>query len=142
MAYKSITELIPHRRPFLFVDKLDEVSETRIVGTRRYTEEDNFFKGHFPDYPVVPGVVLIESMAQCGGAGAAQLGIIGDKLFFMASVDKVKFRRPVRPGDEVRFEVENVQMTPRGIRQTGKAYVGDERAAEASWLCLIGGKEN
>lgn len=142
MAYKSITELIPHRRPFLFVDKLDEVSETRIVGTRRYTEEDNFFKGHFPDYPVVPGVVLIESMAQCGGAGAAQLGIIGDKLFFMASVDKVKFRRPVRPGDEVRFEVENVQMTPKGIRQTGKAYVGDERAAEASWLCLIGGKEN
>ena len=142
MAYKSITELIPHRRPFLFVDKLDEVSETRIVGTRRYTEEDNFFKGHFPDYPVVPGVVLIESMAQCGGAGAAQLGIIGDKLFFMASVEKVKFRRPVRPGDEVRFEVENVQMTPRGIRQTGKAYVGDERAAEASWLCLIGGKEN
>lgn len=142
MAYKSITELIPHRRPFLFVDKLDEVSETRIVGTRRYTEEDDFFKGHFPDYPVVPGVVLIESMAQCGGAGAAQLGIIGDKLFFMASVDKVKFRRPVRPGDEVRFEVENVQMTPRGIRQRGKAYVGDERAAEASWLCLIDGKEN
>ena len=142
MAYRSITELIPHRWPFLFVDKLDEVSETRIVGTRRFNENDEFFKGHFPGYPVVPGVVLIESMAQCGGAGAAQSGILGDKLFFLASVDKVKFRRQVRPGDEVRFEVENVQVTPRGIRQKGAAYVGDERAAEASWLCLIGDKES
>lgn len=142
MAYRSITELIPHRGPFLFVDKLDEVSETRIVGTRRFTEDDEFFKGHFPGYPVVPGVVLIESMAQCGGAGAAQSGILGDKLFFLASVDKVKFRRQVRPGDEVRFEVENVQVTPRGIRQKGAAYVGDERAAEANWLCLIGDKES
>ena len=75
------------------------------------------------------------------GCGAAESGILGDKLFFLASVDKVKFRRQVRPGDEVRFEVENVQVTPRGIRQKGMAYVGDERAAEASWLCLIGDKE-
>lgn len=141
MAYKSIKELLPHREPFLYVDKLDEVSEKRIVGTRKYTKDEYFFQGHFPGYPVVPGVILVESMAQCGGAGAAESGILGDKLFFLATVDKVKFRRQVVPGDEVRFEIDNVQLTSRGIRQAGKAYVGDQVAAEASWLCLMGDKE-
>lgn len=138
MAFKDIKELLPHREPFLYVDKLDEVSDERIVGTRKYKDDEYFFKGHFPDYPVVPGVILVESMAQCGGAGVAQSGILGDKLFFLATIDKVKFRRQVVPGDEVRFEVENVRVDARGLRQTGKAYVGDEVAAEASWLCLMG----
>jgi 3-hydroxyacyl-[acyl-carrier-protein] dehydratase len=138
MAYKDIKELLPHREPFLYVDKLVEVSDERIVGTRKYTEDDYFFKGHFPGYPVVPGVILVESMAQCGGAGVAQSGILGDKLFFLATVDKVKFRSQVVPGDEVRFEVENVRIDARGLRQTGKAFVGDQVAAEASWLCLMG----
>ncbi|MCG8452344.1 MAG: 3-hydroxyacyl-ACP dehydratase FabZ [Spirochaetales bacterium] len=140
MSYKPIKELLPHREPFLYVDALDEVTDERIVGHRTYTEEDYFFKGHFPGYPVVPGVILVESMAQCGGAGVAQSGILGDKLFFLATVDKVKFRRQVVPGDTVRFEVENVQVSARGIRQAGKAYVGDQVAAEASWLCLMGDK--
>ena len=140
MSYKPIKELLPHREPFLYVDALDEVTDERIVGHRTYTNDDYFFKGHFPGYPVVPGVILVESMAQCGGAGVAQSGILGDKLFFLATVDKVKFRRQVVPGDTVRFEVENVQVSARGIRQTGKAYVGDQVAAEASWLCLMGDK--
>ena len=121
MAFKDVKELLPHREPFLYVDKLDEVTDTKIVGTRKYTDNDYFFKGHFPGYPVVPGVILVESMAQCGGAGVAQSGLLGDKLFFLATVDKVKFRRQVVPGDEVRFEIENVQVSARGIRQTGKA---------------------
>ena len=141
MAFKDIKELLPHREPFLYVDKLDEVSNEKIVGTRRYTDKDYFFQGHFPGYPVVPGVILVESMAQCGGAGVAQSGILGDKLFFLATVDKVKFRKQVVPGDEVRFEVENVRVDARGIRQSGKAYVGNEVAAEASWLCLMGERE-
>ena len=139
---KDVKDLIPHREPFLYVDKIDEATAERIVGTRRYTEQDYFFKGHFPGYPVVPGVILVESMAQCGGAGVVQTGQLKGKLFFLATVDKVKFRRQVVPGDEVRFEVENVQITPRGIRQTGKAYVGTELAAEASWLCLVGDKKD
>jgi len=134
----DIKDLLPHRPPFLYVDKLDEVSGERIVGTRKYTDEDYFFKGHFPGYPVVPGVVLVESMAQCGGAGVAQSGVLGGRLFFLATVDKVKFRKQVLPGDEVRFEIRNIQISARGIRQSGKAYVGEEVAAEASWLCLVG----
>ncbi len=137
---KNIGDLLPHREPFLFVDELLEVSQEKIVGVRRYTENDFFFKGHFPGYPVVPGVILVESMAQCGGAGAASLGLFEDKLFFLASVEKAKFRRQVVPGDEVRFEIEMVRADSRGLRQKGRAFVGTELAAEASWLCLAGEK--
>jgi 3-hydroxyacyl-[acyl-carrier-protein] dehydratase len=78
-------------------------------------------------------------MAQSGGAGLRKCGVLGeDSLFFFATVDKVKFRRQVRPGDEVRSEVTNLRVSPKMIKQSGKAYVGDELAAEAEWMCLVG----
>jgi 3-hydroxyacyl-[acyl-carrier-protein] dehydratase len=84
-------------------------------------------------------VILIETMAQSGGAGLRKIGVIGENaLFFLATVDKVKFRRQVRPGDEVRSEIENLRISPKMIKQSGKAYVGDELAAEAEWMCLVG----
>ena len=135
----DIEMLIPHRKPFLFVDEILEATEDRIVGTRRFTPDEFFFAGHFPEYPVVPGVILIETMAQCGGAGIKQLGIMDDALFFLASVNNVKFRRQVRPDETVRMEVENLRVTPKMIKQRGRAYVGDELTCEAEWLCLVGG---
>ena len=135
----EIESLLPHRDPFLFVDEITEASEEKITAKRVFTEKDFFFKGHFPEYPVVPGVVLIETMAQSGGAGLRKLGVLGDNaLFFLATVDKVKFRRQVRPGDEVRSEIKNLRVSPKMIKQSGKAYVGEELAAEAEWLCLVG----
>jgi 3-hydroxyacyl-[acyl-carrier-protein] dehydratase len=136
----EIEHLLPHRKPFLFVDKIVEAGEERIVAEHVFGEDEFFFKGHFPDYPVVPGVILVETMAQSGGAGLRKRGVLGDgALFFLATVDKVKFRRQVRPGENVRSEITNLRVSPKMITQSGKAFVGDELACEAEWMCLVGG---
>src|SRR6056297_1258122 len=133
----EIEKYIPHREPFLLVDSLESYDEERIVGKKLFSEDMVFFAGHFPGYPVVPGVLLIESMAQCGGAGVDAQGTLGEALFFLATVEKAKFRRQVKPNEEVRFEIENLRVTSRTLKQKGKAFVGEELAAEAEWLCLV-----
>ncbi len=137
---KNIKELLPHREPFLFVDMIEKSDEKEIIAYRTFTADDYFFKGHFPDYPVVPGVILVETMAQAGGAGISQSGLLGESLFFLATVDKAKFRRQVKPGDKVKMVVTNIRVSKAMIKQSGKAYVGDELAAEAEWLCLVQAK--
>ncbi len=133
----GIEELLPHRKPFLFVDRLLTVNDANIVGEKTFADSEYFFEGHFPDYPIVPGVIIIETLAQCGGAGIRQSGILGDSLFFLASVEKAKFRKEIRPGTTVRLEIENIKVSPRIIKQRGKAFIGTELAAEAEWLCLV-----
>jgi 3-hydroxyacyl-[acyl-carrier-protein] dehydratase len=134
----EIEALLPHRDPFLFVDEIVKADQEKIIARHIFTEKEFFFAGHFPQYPVVPGVILIETMAQSGGAGLRKTGVLGgDALFFLASVDKVKFRRQVRPGEEVRSEIENLRVSAKMIKQSGKAFVGAELAVEAEWLCII-----
>lgn len=137
----DIEKLLPHRDPFLFVDAIDVTNEEEIVARHVFAADEFFFKGHFPEYPVVPGVILCETMAQAGGAGLVKRGVMPtDALFFFASLDKVKFRNQVRPGDEVRIVVKNLRVSARMIKQSGVAYVGDKIAAEAEWMCLVGSK--
>lgn len=136
---KDIQSLLPHRAPFLFVDEIVSCDDASSVSVRTFTENDFFFQGHFPGYPVVPGVILVETMAQAGGAALRFQNKVPDgSLFFLGTVDKVKFRNQVRPGDTVRMEITNLRVSPRMIKQSGKAFVGDTLAAEAEWMCLVG----
>ncbi len=130
--------LLPHRDPFLFVDRLEEVNDETITGFRTFPADEWFFSGHCPGYPVVPGVLLIESMAQCGGAGVSRTGVLGNSLFFLATVEKARFRRQVRPGETIRMVISNLRVSSRMLKQRGTAYVGDQVACEAEWMCLVG----
>jgi 3-hydroxyacyl-[acyl-carrier-protein] dehydratase len=134
----STEDLLPHRKPFLFVDHLTYCDQERYEGEYTYAPDTWFFKGHFPDYPVVPGVILVESMAQCGGAGLVASGIVRNGLFFLVKVNNVKFRAQVRPGDTVKMEIANTKVTRRAITQFGKAFVNGKLAAEAEFTCVLG----
>ncbi|MCK9191387.1 MAG: 3-hydroxyacyl-ACP dehydratase FabZ [Sphaerochaetaceae bacterium] len=132
----AITDVLLHRPPFLFVDKIEEADEKHTVGRYTYKEDEFFFKGHFPEHPVVPGVLLIELMAQVGGAGCAYADIMKPGLFVLATVEKVKFKKQVRPLDTCIVNVENVRVSTKLIRQKGTVTVDNELAATATWLCV------
>ena len=134
----EIAKFIPHRTPFLFLDEVVSRADGVITGSHCFTESEFFFAGHFPGFPVVPGVILVEAMAQCGGAGLVLSGTIPYQYhFFLATVKDVKLRRKVVPGETVRFEVTTLRVTQKMLRQRGRCYVGDELAAEAEWMCII-----
>jgi 3-hydroxyacyl-[acyl-carrier-protein] dehydratase len=134
----SIRGLLPHRYPFLLVDRIIELGEDSIVGIKNVTVNEPFFNGHFPDFPVMPGVLIIEAMAQA--AGVLVLGKIPDrdnKLVFLAGVDAARFRRPVVPGDQLRLEVKIVHGRPTRAKMEAKALVDGQLVAEASLVCVL-----
>ncbi|BBU41210.1 3-hydroxyacyl-ACP dehydratase FabZ [Aeribacillus composti] len=129
---QQIKEIIPHRYPFLLVDRVVELEEgKRAVGIKNVTINEPFFNGHYPDYPVMPGVLIVEALAQVGGVAMMKKEEYKGKLPLFAGIDKCRFKRQVRPGDQLKLEVEMiVQRGPIG-KAKGIAKVDDEIACEA-----------
>ncbi len=131
----TIRELIPHRYPFLLVDRIEEIEPgVRAVGIKNVTQNEPFFEGHFPAYPVMPGVLIVEAMAQVGAVGVMALEEYRGKLALFAGIDGVRFRRQVIPGDVLRMEVELSRLKGRIGRGQGSATVNGERACEAELM--------
>lgn len=135
---KEIQKLLPHRYPFLLVDGVIECDdEKHIVGIKNVTINEPFFQGHFPNEPVMPGVLQLEAMAQTGGILLNRIvGEGGGTPYFMA-IDKAKFRRVVRPGDQLRIEIEITNLKRSVARFEGKCYVGEDLASQAELMCML-----
>ena len=144
LNYQEITKVLPHRFPFLLVDRVTEMEPyERIVGIKNVTINEPFFKGHFPENPIMPGVLIIEAMAQVGGILARlslgnSLEKVEDLAIYFMSIDKVKFRKPVIPGDQLLFEVKPLRTGSKVWKMAGKAFVGDNLVAEAELMATIG----
>jgi len=138
----AIREILPHRYPFLLVDRIEELETERVVGIKNVTVNEPFFAGHFPDYPVMPGVLIIEAMAQV--AGVLVLSGIPDrknKLVLLAGVDGAKFRKPVRPGDQLRMEMKVLRSRATMAKVSGIATVDGAVVAEAEILCVLADRQ-
>jgi 3-hydroxyacyl-[acyl-carrier-protein] dehydratase len=135
----AIMAILPHRYPFLLIDRVVEVvRKQRIVALKNVTINEPFFQGHFPDYPIMPGVLLIEAIAQAGGALLLnEIPDRGDKLMVFTGIERAKFRRPVVPGDQVRLEVDVLNWRSRAVRMQGHALVEGKLACEAVVMCQL-----
>lgn len=132
LTIEEIKALIPHRYPFLLVDKVLELEAgKRAVGIKNVTVNEEFFNGHFPDYPVMPGVLIVEALAQVSGIAVAKAHEDTTKIGLFAAIDQCKFKRPVRPGDQLRLEIEITRMKGPVAKATGVAYVDGEVVAQA-----------
>ena len=138
----EIRSLIPHRYPFLLVDRVEELEPgVRAVGYKAVTQNEPFFEGHFPEYPVMPGVLVVEALAQLGAVGVMAREEYRDKLALFTGIDGVRFRRQVVPGDVVRLEMEISRLRGGAGRGTGRATVDGERVCEAELMFAFAGKE-
>jgi len=136
----TIEQYLPHRSPFLFVDEARTEGQI-IIASRLFKIEEFFFTGHFPKHPVVPGVLLIEALAQAGGVGAKLLGIRFKGLFVLAKIRSASFRKPVFPGDKLDMEIEICKSSPLVLHQKGSGRVDGELAVEAEWIAMSSGVE-
>jgi 3-hydroxyacyl-[acyl-carrier-protein] dehydratase len=137
---REIMKIIPHRYPFLLVDRIESLKEgEEIVGIKNVTINEPFFAGHFPGNPIMPGVLIIEAMAQVGGVLAFHSSPkewAGSLVYFMG-IDKVRFRKPVVPGDQLRLKLTTIRQKQKVFKMRGEAYVGDTLVAEAELMAVI-----
>lgn len=140
MGLAEIQQVLPHRYPFLLVDRIMELElGRRVVGIKNVTANEEFFQGHFPGHPIMPGVLVLEAMAQVGGILLMRtLSASGEKkMVYLSGIERAKFRRPVVPGDQLRLTCETLQLRRRSCRMRGEAQVDGKLAAEAELMCVV-----
>jgi 3-hydroxyacyl-[acyl-carrier-protein] dehydratase len=141
MNINEIMQYLPHRYPFLLVDRIiDMQPRESITGIKNVTFNEPFFQGHFPGQPIMPGVLIIEAMAQVAGIAAFSSGMEGKAVYFM-SIEKAKFRRPVVPGDQLRLEIKVLQQRGNVWKFSGAATVEGKLAAEADFTAMVTNRE-
>jgi 3-hydroxyacyl-[acyl-carrier-protein] dehydratase len=135
----DIMSILPHRYPFLLIDRIVEVErKKRIVAIKNVTINEPFFAGHFPSFPIMPGVLIVESIAQAGGALLlTEIPDRDSKLMVFTGIERAKFRRPVVPGDQLRIEVTVLNWKPRAVRMQGHCTVEGKLACEATVMCQL-----
>jgi 3-hydroxyacyl-[acyl-carrier-protein] dehydratase len=138
---RAIMEILPHRYPFLLLDRVLELEEgKRIVALKNVSSNEPFFQGHFPGNPIMPGVLVVEAMAQAGAVLLLHTRPESrGRIVYFAGIDKAKFRRPVVPGDPLRLEVEVLKLRTRTCLMRGEAHVGETMVAEAEIFSSLGG---
>jgi len=136
---QDILEILPHRYPFLLIDRITEIVRTkRIVAIKNVTINEPYFAGHFPNFPIMPGVLVVEAMAQAGGVLLlTEFPDREQKLLLFTGIERAKFRRPVVPGDQLRIEVDVIVWRGSAGRMQGKAYLDDKLACEAIITCRL-----
>lgn len=132
----SIETLLPQRYPFLFVDEIISATIDEIIGIKTYDDTFLYYQGHFPDKKIVPNVILIESIVQCGGAGVTKIGIFEKVLWVLAAIENVRFFECIESGSTVKMVVKTLKISNKLIKQTGTAFCGEHVILEATWLCL------
>jgi beta-hydroxyacyl-ACP dehydratase FabZ len=138
MDVEQISEILPHRYPMLMVDRIIEITDDGVVGIKNVTANEPHFTGHFPGYPVMPGVMIIEAMAQVAGILVAKLAPhTRGRIMFLASIEDAKFRRPVVPGDQLRLEMKLIRLKTTIAKMQGVATVDGQIAAEATLMCKL-----
>ena len=139
MTIQEIMDFLPHRYPFLLIDRIVEFERAkRIVALKNVTMNEQFFQGHFPGAPIMPGVLVIEAMAQAGAVlMLSEMEDRHSKLAVFTGIDGAKFRRSIVPGDQIRIEVDVVSFRPRAGKMEGKAYIDGKLACEATLTCMI-----
>ncbi|NQT95688.1 MAG: UDP-3-O-[3-hydroxymyristoyl] N-acetylglucosamine deacetylase [Candidatus Omnitrophica bacterium] len=138
MGQDEIKKILPHRYPFLMIDRILELGDTAAVGIKNLTENDYFFAGHFPSFPVMPGVLILEALAQTGGVLMLSRPSNKGKIAYLMSVNNAKFRRIVKPGDQLRLEIEIARFKTKTGQGHGKAFVEDKLVAEADLMFVLG----
>ena len=130
----AIQKILPHRYPFLLVDRIIEIVGNKVIGIKNVTINEPFFQGHFPGHPIMPGVLIIEAMAQVGGVGALNIKANIGKLAYFLSIDNARFRKPVVPGDVLRMEIDLLKAKLNIMKTHGVAKVDGEIVAEADMM--------